>query len=238
MDNLQNTTDSTGAEGATSSQEQSVVETQPATQEPTSSESAQTEAGSAQPWESDPRFKGKTAEDVWKSYQEAQTLIGKTSQKAKVAELIEQKYGVTADRFAEMVEQNSQAHQEQYYAENPLAPLQEQVQSLQQQIALQEEQKNLDSFIGNNPEYAPFKDKLLHIGLSLETDKSYEQIADEYFGQAIKHGQQSAYNKIEQKTNTQASGTATVQSKGKLTTQEIEALPLKERIAYLEQVLR
>jgi len=237
MDNLQPTADSAGAEGATSSQEQSTVETQPVEAETAVSAPESTQAGSTQPWESDPRFKGKTAEDVWKSYQEAQSLIGKTSQKAKVAELIEQKYGVTAERFAEIVERNSQAERQQYYAENPLAPLQEQVQTLQQQIALQEEQKALDGFIGQNPEYAPFKDKLLHIGMNLETDKPYEQIADEYFGQAIKHGQQSAYKKIEQKTNTQASVASAAPSKGKLTPQEIEALPIKERISYLESIL-
>jgi hypothetical protein len=236
MDNLQETVDSTGAEGATSSQEQSTVETQPVENVEASSAAETEEAGSTQPWESDPRFKGKTADDVWKSYQEAQSLIGTKSQQAKVAELIEQKYGITADRFAQIVEQQGQAEKQQYYAENPLASVQEQVQSLQQQLALQEVNKQLDSFIGTNPSYAPFKDGLMEQALynPMYANTPFEEIADKIYGQAIKHGQQSAYKMVEQKTNTQATGVSQSPPKGQITPEDLDAMSNSERIAAME----
>ena len=73
------------------------------------------------------------------------------------------------------------------------------MQELKSQLALKEEEGKLNSFIQANPEYAPFKDKIFEIGLNLQKDKGYDEIAKDWFGEAIAEGQKGAYKKIEVK---------------------------------------
>lgn len=222
MENLEN--DPSGEVGAAASQGQS-DETQPTSTE-------EKEVG-ANPWDEDPKFKGKSPEDIYKAYKESEKLTGQLSQKAQIANLIEEKYGLTPEQFKAQLEQQAEANLQQQYAENPLAPvvdkvsqLEQVVQQQQEQAALAQEEKELDNFLQENPDYKPFRDKILKLGLSAETDKPYEEIANEWFGQAISQGQQTAYQKIETKEKTQATSPtnakATKPNLEEMTSEEME----------------
>ena len=111
----------------------------------------------------------------------------------------------------------------------------QEVQSLKQQLALQAEQKELDSFLSSEEgkPYQGFKDKILHLGLNLERGKSYGDIARDYFGQAIAQGQQSAYKKIDTKVMTQATGASQSAPKGKFTDDDLDRMTAAELEAIL-----
>lgn len=208
MENLEK--DPLGEVGAAASQGQS-DEIQPTETTDTGNNEVKTEATVENPWDEDPKFKGKSPEDIYKAYKESEKLTGQLSQKAQIANLIEEKYGLTPEQFKAQLEQQAEANLQQQYAENPLAPvvdkvsqLEQVVQQQQEQAALAQEEKELDNFLQENPDYKPFRNKILKLGLSAEQDKSYEEIANEWFGQAISQGQQTAYQKIETKEKTQA----------------------------------
>lgn len=166
-----------------------------------------TETGkSTNPWDDNPKFEGKSPEDVYKAYQELEKAQGTLGQKAEVANLIQDKFGITPEQLKERIEAQEQQVQEQQYEENPNSYLQDRLAKQENELALIKEERELDNFLKENPDYAPHKDKLMKIALNIERDKSYEDIANEYIGDAIKTGQQSAYNKIEQKQETQAAG--------------------------------
>ena len=221
MDNLEQNTNPLGEAGATASQgqlddtETQTVETEAKTRAVSSDNTpAETskEAGEASnPWDENPKFKGKTADEIYKSYQELEKAQGTLSQKAEVANLLEDKFGVTPEQLKAQIEaQELQARQAQY-GDNPLAPvldevdqLKERVEAQEAELVLREQKKELDNFLKENPEFEPNKDKLLELGLTLEQDKSFEDIAQKWFGGTLAQGQQDAYNKIETKKNTQA----------------------------------
>lgn len=113
--------------------------------------------------------------------------------------MIHEKYGLTPEQFQATLEAEEQARLEQEYATNPAGYALREVQELKQELALKEEEGKLNSFIQTNPEYAPFKDKIFDIGLNLQKDKGYDEIAKEWFGEAIATGQKGAYKKIEVK---------------------------------------
>mgnify|MGYP001561981439 FL=1 len=98
---------------------------------------------------------------------------------------------------------------------------------------MKEEQAQLDSFIGKNPEYEPFKDKILNLGLNLERDKTYEQIANEYFGQSRAQGQQDAYKRIDTKQMTQATSASQAAPKARFTAEEMDNMSVAELEAIL-----
>lgn len=164
--------------------------------------------------------KYKTIEELEKAYSEIQKVSGSLSQKAEVANLLEKYSGMDTkqvrDYLLQQQEQKQQAQAQQAQEriqQNPGLEAYQEVQDLKQQLALQSEEKELDTFISNNPEYAEFRDKILNLGLRVENDKTYEEIAQEYFGKAIAQGQNTAYKKIEIKKNTQATGMSDSQEK-------------------------
>lgn len=209
MDTVENTGVPVGGEGATSSQDTTPqvstqpVETPNAVSAPEGMEAVtQTEALLA--------GKYKSPQELEKAYKELEGKIGSLGQKASVADLIQEKYGISPDQLQNVIAQQEQEKMQAEYEANPGAFAYQEVQSLKQQLALQAEEKQLDGFISQNPEYSPFRDKILNLGLRLETNKSYEDIASEYFGQAIAKGQQDAYKRIETKVNTQATSVSSV----------------------------
>jgi len=236
MDNPTINTEPVGAEGATSSQDNSgAVETQPAGTDGVVSANESGNEGNAPvyPWENDEKFKGKTPEDIYKSYREMEKTY---SRKAEVANLIEEKFGVAPEDLKQLIEAQEEARLEQEYRTNPAGVALREVENLKKQLALQSEEKELDGFLQKNPEYAPFRDKIFKLGLTTEQDKSYEEIADEYFGQARAQGQQDAYRKIEVKKSTQSTSPSQ-QNPKKFGYGDLKDLPRAERIKQFEAMI-
>lgn len=177
--------------------------------------------------------KYKTVEELEKAYGEIQKTTGQLSQKAELANMLERTTGMNAQQIADYIKEQEQAQLNQAMQDNPGGYAIQKVQQLEAQLALKEEQAKLNDFISKNPGYEPFKDKILNLGLNLERNKDYSDIASEYFGQAIAHGQQSAYKKIEQKQMTQATGQSKVSPREKLTLEDMDNMSAQELEAIL-----
>ena len=234
MDTIETTTEPVGGEGATSSQDTSAqVDTQPAKTEEVVSANESGEAGDAS--ESLLAGKYKTPQELEKAYQEAEKLNGQLSQKARVANLIQEQYGLTPEQFEQRLAQQKEAQIAHEIQTNPAGYALQEVANLKNQLALQAEEKELDGFLQKNPEYAPFREKLFNLGLKVETTKPYDEIAREYFGEARAQGQKDAYQKIETKKQTQATGTSTA-SKKTMGYGDLQDLPRAERLKAFEQM--
>lgn len=234
MDNLETTSDPQGEAGVTASSGQSEAqETQPVETEAGHDETQSDEAVQY-PWESDEKFKGKSPDDIWKSYQESQKVVGQASQKAAVVNTLEKYTGMTASEIQDFISKQEQTQLAQEAKTNPSAYLMREVSQLKNQIAYQNEEKALEEFLRTNDgkPYAPFKDKILNLGLKMETDKPYSEIAKDYFGSAIAQGQQTAYKKIENKKATQATGARSTPSK-KFTLDDMKNMSSKEMESIL-----
>jgi hypothetical protein len=176
--------------------------------------------------------KYKTPEELEKAYSELQGKLGEQSQKAELANILEKQTGMNAQQIRDYLSQQEQAQLEQRIKEDPSGYALQEVQTLKAQLALKEEQAELDGFLASNPEYAPFKDKILNLGLNLERDKSYADIANEYFGQARAQGQQDAYKKIETKTQSQTTGVKSAPNRT-LTDEDFKNMSVAEMEAIL-----
>jgi len=251
MENLETNTSPLGEAGATASQGQlGGNETQPSgTEAGTSDTQLGNEGQAPNPWDNDPKFKGKTSDDIYKAYKEAEKLTGQLSQKAQIANLIEKNYGIPPEELQARIEQQEQQSRQQYYANNPLAPVLDEVKQLRQVVEQQEqekalanEEKQLDKFLAENPDYAPHRDKLKTlaltkgIGFDDDWEKSYDDIAKEWIGDVRAQGQNDAYKKIEIKKQTQTTGTSTTRpSKGGYSS--LQDLTRSERIKAFEQIM-
>lgn len=219
-----------GGEGATSSQDTvSQVDTQPVTNEPSVSDGSQEEAGEATLLAG----KYKSPEELEKAYKELEGKLGDLGQKASIADLLQEKYKVTPEQLKAQIEAEEIEARRQRYAGNPLAPIVEEVQALKGQLALQNEEKELDKFLAENPDYQPYRDKILKLGLSSEQNKSYEEIAREWFGESRAQGQKDAYKKIETKKSTQVTGVSRQEGKRSLSLEDLSNMSVEE----LEKVL-
>lgn len=226
MDTIESTAEPVGSDGATSSPDTSApVDAQ--TAEPSEVVSANEGGETGTP---EKLFAGKytSPEELEKAYANLEGKLGELGQKAAVADLIQEKYGMTPEQLRDTIEAEEEARMAAAIQQNPgLAAFQE-VQKLQNQLALKEEEGKLDAFLRENPEYAPQRDKILKLGLNLERDKDYAEIAREYFGEVRAQGQRDAYSKIETKRNTQATGTTSMPARkpdlSQLSVAELEAL--------------
>jgi hypothetical protein len=241
MDNIESGVPQ-GGEDVTSSQGQTPTDTQPTAPDTTLDGGSQpTEGTASNPWDNDPKFKGKAPEDIYKAYQEVEKLTGQLSQKAQVANLLEEKYGVTPDQLASQIEQLEEQQRQARYANDPLAPIHDEVNSLKQIIhqqeaekALIEEERALDNFLKENPAYAPQRDKILQLGLTTEMDKPYDQIAREWFGDVRAQGQKDAYNKIESKIMSQPTGSQSQPQKS-FTAEDMKNMSTAEMESFLQR---
>lgn len=241
MDTIENS-EPVGGEGATSSQDTSEqVDTQP---EETAEVVSANETGES--GEAPKKLAGKydSPEDLEHAYKELEGKLGTLGQRAQVADLFEEKYGLTPEQLRQVVEQQELENQRQRYADNPLAPVLDEVASLRQMVQQQEIEKaniaveqEIDGFLKDNSVYAPFKDQIKNlaltegIGFDANGERPIEEIANEYFGKAIAQGQNDAYKKIEVKKNTQATGVVSTPNKGitlddmrNMTAAELEAV--------------
>jgi hypothetical protein len=249
MDNIE-TTSPQGEAGATaSSGETTQVDTQPTETTEAVSDGQVGEVGQASnPWDNDPKFKGKAPEDIYKAYTELQKVHGQVSRKAEIANLIEEKYGVSPDQLKAQIEAQELAQKREVYANNPLAPVLDKVSALEyklqqqeQEKALQLQEKELDNFLKDNSDYAPHRDKILKlaltpgIGFNPDTgeETSFADLAREWVGEVRAQGQQDAYKKIDTKIMTQATGVSKGSPTRKMSPEDMKNLSSAEMESFL-----
>jgi len=235
MDNIETAPQGDADVTASSGQSEEVV-TQPAETVEGYDEAKTEEAGtSTYPWEEDERFKGKTPDEIYKQIQESEKLKGQLSQKAELANMLEKTTGMNAGQIKDYLANQERQQTLQQVQANPELYNYQEIQNLKGQIALQNEEKELDKFLSSDEgkPYASFKDKILKLGLNLEKDKTYAEIAKDYFGESRAQGQQDAYKKIDMKQSTQATATSQVPSRGKLTDEEMDKMSAAELEAIL-----
>ena len=229
MDTIE-TNEPVGVEGATSSQDTSSNDTQP-----TESTDSVSDSNVEEVEEAPELLAGKyrTQEELIKAHQELEKKLGEQGQKAELANLLEKQTGMNASQIKEFLSRQQQEQLMQQYQNNPVPYLAGEVEALKSQIALQNEEKELNAFLSSEEgkPYADFKDKIFNLGLNLEKDKSYAEIAKEYFGQSRAQGQQDAYKKIEKKIMTQATGAKsapqkrfTAEDMANMSSSELEAI--------------
>jgi hypothetical protein len=250
MDNITNDSP-VGSDGATPSPDNDSADTQIAevSQEPSTgvsddggAEGEQEAVKAPNPWDNDSRFKGKTPDEMFKIVQEADRYKGTLGRKAKIADLIEQKYGVTPEQLEAQIEQQEYQKRQELYANNPLAPIVDEVQQLKQKVAQQEQkealalqEKELDKFLKDNPDYAGSRDKILKlaltpgIGFNPDTgeETSFEDLSKEWIGNVRAQGQQDAYKKIDVKKQTQQTQPSSSPAK-KISQEDMESMPIED----------
>lgn len=209
MDTIENNAGPVGEAGATVSPD-TLAEVDTQTVAP---EAAVSDGGSDQaPEASEPLLAGKykSPEELENAYKELEGKLGSLGQKAAVADLIQEKYGMTPEQLRQTIEAEEQARLDQELQTNPAGFALREVQTLKQQLALKEVESELDAYLRENPESAANRDKILKLALGDERDKSFADIDREWFGATRAQGQQDAYKKIEVKQKTQATGTTSV----------------------------
>ena len=179
--------------------------------------------------------KYKNPQELEKAYTELQTKLGEVGQKAELANLMERQTGMSHQQIKDYIANQEMQELNQQYQDNPVPYLANELQQLKGQLAMQNEEKELDKFLSSEEgkAYTPFKDKILKLGLNLEKDKSYDEIAKEYFGESRAQGQQDAYKKIDIKQSTQATGASQSAPAGKLSPEDMDKMTASE----LEKVL-
>ena len=249
MDNIEQSSSPSGEADVTASQGQlDATDTQTdETSQPIDGGVGAESGQASNPWDNDPKFKGKTPEDIYKAYSEVEKLNGQLSQKAQVANLIQEKYGVTPEQLRLQIEAQERQQKQELYANNPLAPLMDEVSELKAYKQAQEQEKalanvnsELDKYIKDNPGYETHRDKILKlaltpgIGFDQETgaETPIEDIAKDYFGTARAQGQQDAYKKIDKKIMTQATGAVSTPQK-KLSMDDMQNMSVEELRAIL-----
>lgn len=228
MDTIETTESPVGVEGATSSQDtDSQVDTQPSeTTQDVSDEQAVEEEKALL------AGKYKTPEELEKGYKELESKLGQRDEHSELTKMLEEQTGMSASQIRDYIAQQNEQKLMQQYQNNPTPYLAREIEQLKSQLALQAEEKELDSFLEKNPEYAPQRDKILKLGLTSEKDKSYDDIAREWFGEVRAQGQKDAYQKIETKKNTQATGSVSTPQK-KITLEDMQNMSASE----LRQIL-
>ena len=231
MDTIENT-EPVGEEDVTSSPDTSADDTQP-------SESTDSVDGGEVAEEGQPEVllagKYKTPEELEKAYSELQSKFGEVGQKAEVANLLEKQTGMNAQQIKDHIFRQQQAQAQQQIQENPLGYVHAELQQLKNQNALMKEEAELDKFLSSEEgkPYAANRDKIFQLGLNLEKDKSYADIAKEWFGETRAQGQQDAYRKIERKEGTQATGASQAAPKGRLTPEDMDNMTAAEMEAVI-----
>lgn len=240
MDTIE-TREPVGAEGATSSQDTSQTDAQPLEAEENVSDIQSEESGDVSP-----KYAGKynSPEELEKAYLEAQSAIGKASQKANLVNQLERTTGMTAQQIEQYILQQSQqmeeqqrVEQEQQIQENPGLVAFQELQRLKGQLAMKEEENTLDSFLRSEEgkPYQGFRDKLLQVALYVPAykNKDYSSIATDLFGQVRAQGQNDAYKKIDQKIQSQVTGVNQGAQPRKITPEDMKGMSTEELRAIL-----
>jgi hypothetical protein len=223
---------------AASGQSDENIETQATEGTETTDVSTETTVETTHPWDSDDRFKGKTPDEMFKIVQEADKYKGQLSQKAKVADLLSQQFGLTPERMAQIAQERAEAQQAAHIQANPIAYVQNELQQVKQQLVIKDEEVKLDKFLAEKPQFADFRNEIKSLGFSVDRDKTWDQIAEKYFGRAIAKGQEAAYNQIDIKQKTQATGVSRGEVRTSLTTEDMSKMSVSELEAILPKANR
>jgi hypothetical protein len=179
--------------------------------------------------------KYKSPQELEKAYLEVQKTVGQVSQKAELANRLEKATGMSTQQIEDYLANQEYTQYQQQVQGNPGLAAYQEVQQLKSQIALQKEERDLDKFLSSEEgkPYTAQRDKILKLGLNLERDKDYGDIAREYFGESRAQGQQDAYRKIDTKRNSQATGVSQSPPKGRVTLEDLDNMSVKEMEAVL-----
>jgi len=244
MDNLENggTSDPQGTvDVAVSSGQSAGIETQPLDGVPEGESASQpeNETGvaevSQQPWDKDERFKGKTSDEMYEIVREADRYKGELGQKAKVADMLSKQFGLTPERMEEIAHERADASRQREIEANPVAAVYDKVQQLEQELVIRDEDAKLEKFLSLKPEYGNFRNEIRDLGYSVDRDKSWDQIAERYFGKAIRSGQEAAYHQIDVKQKTQATGVSRGDVKPSVTLEDLSKMSSNEMESYLKK---
>ena len=236
MDTIEN--EPVGVEGATSSQDTSTNDTQTDSADTTESVS---DSNVEDTEEQAPELlagKYKTQEELIKAHQELEHKLGENSQKAELANLLEKETGLSASQIKDFLAQQQQVQLMQQYQNNPVPYLANQVQQLQNQMALQNEEKILNDFLNSEDgkPYQQFKGEIQEAAFHMPSMKnlSYQEIATKLFGQARATGQQDAYKKIDKKIMTQSSGVKSAPQK-RISLEDMKQMSTAEMETFLQK---
>lgn len=247
MDTIEQVEAPIGGEDVTSSQDTvSQVDTQTSTPAIVDGDTTGQVEGNAP--ESLLAGKYKTPDELVEGYKNLESKLGELGQKASVADMLQEKYGISPEQMTAQIQQLEEQQRQERYANNPIAPLEDKVQYLESMLQAQETEKaqialerEVDSYLKENPAFEANRNqitKLLKtpgIGFDPNTGQdlaSVGDIAHEYFGAARAQGQQDAYNKIEMKESTQATGVSSV-SKKQFGLEDLRAMPLEDLMKVL-----
>lgn len=243
MDNLENggsadpqeAADVTAASGQSDNVETQATE-ETGTSDDGTAKTAETNVGN--PWDTDDRFKGKTPAEMFEIVREADKYKGQLSQKAKVADMLSQQFGLTPERMEQIAHERAISARQQEIAQNPVAAVYDRVQQLETQIQVKDEEVKLDKFLADKPQYSEFRDEIKNLGFSVDRDKTWDQIAEKYFGRAIVKGQEAAYRQLDIKQNTQATGVSRGDIKPSVTLEDMQNMTAAELEAILPKSQR
>jgi len=233
MDTIETQVSPVEEAGATASPDTESYDTQTAEPDDSVSDGQSEEAGQA------PELlagKYKTPQELEKAYQELHSKLGEVGRKAEIANLIEKQTGMNADRIKEVLSQQERDQQQRMVQENPGLYSLQKVQALEEQLAIQSEERELDKFLSSEEGkvYQEFREDIRDFAFMPKYHgKSYAEIASEKFGRAIAQGQQGAYKKIEQKIGTQATGVSQSSPKTRLTPEDMDKMTAAELEAIL-----
>lgn len=184
-------------------------------------------------WDEDDRFKGKTPEEMLEIVREADRYKGELGRKAKVADMLSQQYGLTPERMEEIMQQREIKAKQAEFQKNPTAALMGEVENLKSQIQIKEEEGKLNQFMAENPQYSEFAEEIKRLGFTVDRDKSWNQIAEKYFGRAIVKGQEAAYRQMDTKQRTQATSVSQSAPKHALSPEDMKGMSASDLEAYL-----
>lgn len=235
MDTIE-TMEPAGSGGATSSPDTSTNDTQPTESTDSVSDGEVVDEGEASQLLAG---KYKSPQELEKAYKELESKLGEVGQKAELANLLEKNTGMSHQQIRDYLARQEQQQMEAQFQANPGAYAFQEVQALKGQLALQTEEKELDKFLSSEEgkAYAPFRDKIFQLGLNLAKDKSYGDIAKEWFGEVRAQGQKDAYKKIEVKKQTQTTGSVSTPQK-KFSAEDLNGMTAAEMRAILPHAQR
>lgn len=178
--------------------------------------------------------KYKTPEELEKGYKELESKLGERSEHSELSKMLEKQTGMSASQLREYISQQNELKLQQEYAQNPTPVLAREIQQLKSQLALQAEEKELDSYLEKNPEYAPYREEIQEYAFMPKYQgMSYEDIAREKIGKIIARGQETAYKKIETKRMTQTTGVSAGDPKTKISADDMKNLSTAEMESFL-----
>jgi|GEM_PF-6860707 len=205
--------------------------------------------------EADERFKG-DANKLYESYKEMESKLGETASKAKIAERLAEQSNMSIEEMNNYLDQqqsgsvgrpsSDNARPASAYEDPQVQAAQydvlDKLNSLEQKMALQEEESEINALIKEVPDAVNFKDAIRDIGRS-KVNMSHKEIYKTYLKPAVSTGKDAAFQKLSSKEQSQPESTSQSQATpiqtGALTPESMQGLHENpERMAQVEADLR